>query len=173
MNTAQIEKLLEKYFMAEATQAEEQALHAFFADAELPMQLKPLKAQFDHIRRGRAIECPDHDFEHQLLHRIKLTEQKNRRGKIRTILLPAIGAAAVLLISINLLFNYKPAAVEDSFNDPARAYQEVQKALFFVADKFNMGLKPAQKAGKELQEGVDYAGKISRLHEVQSYFGKE
>lgn len=173
MNAAQIEKLLEKYFLAETTQAEEHALHAFFADAELPRQLKPLKAQFDHIRQGRTIECADHGFERKLLHRIKMREQQNSRRKIRTLLLPAIGAAAVLLISVNLLFNAKPAAVEDSFNDPAQAYQEVQKALFYVADKFNLGLKPAQKAGKDLQEGVDYAGKISRLHEVQTYFGKE
>lgn len=173
MNTAQIEKLIEKYYLAETTSAEEQALHAFFADTELPLKLKPLKMQFDHIQQSRAIVCADNEFDNKLLHRIRHSEQQERKRNIRRLFLPAMGAAAFLLISISILFNSKPVAVEDSFNDPAQAYQEVQKALFFVADKFNMGLKPARKAGRELHEGVEYAGKLSRLNEVQQYFGKE
>jgi hypothetical protein len=173
MNTKEVEQLLEKFFNGETSLIEENRLRDWFKAPGLPTRHLPLKAQFEYFSREAELVLMDDDFEDELFKVIHSYDQQKAKAKRRKLFVSLSGIAASLLLAVVLFMQYKPAPIEDSFNDPALAYQEIQKALFFVSEKLNMGLKPAQKAAHNLNEGIEQTSRISKLYEVQNFFINE
>jgi hypothetical protein len=170
MNTREVERLLEKFFNGETSLVEETRLQAYFRQTDLPVHHQSLKAQFDFFADEANNALPVTDFEDQLFSHIQKNSKLKAQRKRRLWVIGFSGIAACLLLAVGLFMQYKPAPIEDSFNDPALAYQEIQKALFFVSEKLNMGIKPTQKATSDLNEGLEQASRISKLYEVQNFF---
>ncbi len=174
MNSREIEHLLEKYFNGETSLAEEHSIRDWFAQDELPSHHKPLKAQF--LFFSNAVEArPELDtaFEDRFLRKLKKQQKQHKIQKQKTFLLMLTGVAASILIIAAMFFQNKPNRLEDSLNDPDMAYQEIQQALIFVSGKLNQGLKPAQKASSNFNEGLEQSKRISKLYEVQNLFMME
>ncbi len=169
MNINEIERLLEKYFNGETSIAEERLLKKWFGNETLPSHHLPLKTQFDFFSSEADQHELKEDFDNEILNAINLVETQRSRQRKRMLVYSLGGIAASLALAVVLFMQYRPVPIEDSFNDPAIAYQEIQKALFYVSDKLNMGLKPAQKAASEFNEGIEQASRISKLNEVQNY----
>jgi hypothetical protein len=129
-----------------------------------------LRLSLNFLRDEANNALPVTDFEDQLFSHIQKNSKLKAQRKRRLWVIGFSGIAACLLLAVGLFMQYKPAPIEDSFNDPALAYQEIQKALFFVSEKLNMGIKPTQKAASDLNEGLEQASRISKLYEVQNFF---
>ncbi len=174
MNSREIEHLLEKYFNGETSLTEEQSIRDWFAQDELPLHHKPLKAQFMFFSNAKKdMPALDTAFEDRFLSTLKKQQKQHKIQKRKTLLLTITGIAASILIVAAMFFQNKPNRLEDSLNDPEIAYLEIQQALIFVSGKLNQGLKPAQKASDNFNEGLEQTRRISKLYEVQNLFMME
>ncbi len=174
MSSREIEHLLEKYFNGETSLSEEQSLRDWFAQDELPLHHKPLKSQFMFFSNpDKAMPELDNAFEDRFLQKLHNQQRQHKIQKRKTLLLTLTGIAASILIIAAMFFQNKPNRLEDSLNDPEMAYLEIQQALIFVSGKLNQGLKPAQKASSNFNEGLEQSKRISKLYEVQNLFMME
>ncbi len=125
MELANIEKLLEKYFEATATLAEEQELKEYFNGNEVAPHLLEYQPLFQYFSFAK-------------------TEQSTRPVPLKrkyTNLYRWISVAAVAVLVFGIYFgnnlnNQGNALVVDT---PEQAYQETKKALTLIAENLNRG----------------------------------
>jgi hypothetical protein len=120
MESARIEKLLEKYYEAETSLKEEKELKDYFAQSEVPAHLAEHKEMFNY-------------FDDSSL------ETSNRSIKLsnRTIALRWLSVAAMLVFFVSVFGLYQQNEAE---KEEARlAYQETQKALELISKSLNKG----------------------------------
>jgi len=100
MDYKYIEQLLERYWQAETTLEEEEILHSFFAQREIPSELAQYKPLFAYGHEQKKCVL-DEDFENRVL---ALTEEKPRLRVVsmKERLSPLFRAAAVVAIVITL-----------------------------------------------------------------------
>lgn len=156
MDYKYIEQLLESYFAGETSLQEEQILHAFFSQEQVPQSLaqyQPLFACKDSILRDEQL---GDDFDARLL---ALTQEREPAVRARTVglrdrLMPLFRAAAVVAIILTLGnalrfsmeqmpqpsddINY--ADYTDTYNDPAMAYDKVEDALLMLSEGYSQAL---------------------------------
>ena len=159
MDYKYIEQLLERYWQCLTTLEEEQILHTFFSQKDIPAELETYRALFACGEQSRQEETLDDDFDARILAMIEDTEQP---VKARTItmshrLAPLFKAAAVVAITITLGnaaqmsfdngndetaedINY--TGYRDTFSDPATAYDKVHNALELVSEGFSNAQRP-------------------------------
>lgn len=150
MDYKYIEQLMERYFECETTLQEEQILRTFFAqdEQEVPQQLRQYKALFAAMQTEEEL---GEDFDQRIL---AMTEEpktvKAQTISLRKRLQPLFRAAAIVAIVLTLgnAMNYsiqqqQPqgddinyAAYQDTYDDPAVAYEKVEDALQLISDGF-------------------------------------
>ena len=125
-----IEKLLEKYFEANTTIAEERDLKDYFASPNVAQHLEQYRILF-----GYAVQARQEQFTAEIL-------LKTRRSN-RVVWL-SVAASVVVLISVGLFtFNsYNQPESNDlgTYDDPEVAYKETQKALAMISESVNKGI---------------------------------
>lgn len=127
MELNKIERLLEKYFEATATAAEEQELQAYFLQDTVAPHLQEYQSLFRYFANERT----------ETLY--KTLSLKPRRNRILFWRGFSIAATVLLLASIYIVTIpvKKPNSV--AINDPEQAYRETQKALNLIAQTLHKG----------------------------------
>jgi flagellar motility protein MotE (MotC chaperone) len=113
-----IEKLLEKYFEASTTVAEEQQLREYFAQESVPAHLEPYKPMFNYFSNAK---------EERFTKQVPLKTRSNLYKWI------SVAAVAVLTFGIYLGNEYQERKKAEY------AYQETKKAFELLAENFGRG----------------------------------
>lgn len=130
-----IEKLLEKYFEAETSIAEEKELKDYFASLNVAPHLEQYKPIF-----GYAVQAKQEQFT------ATIPLIPNRRDKKRNIAVwLSVAASVVVLLSVGLFtFNHYNQPISGdlgTYDDPEVAYRETQKALALISKSVNKGIE--------------------------------
>ena len=113
-----IEKLLEKYFEANTTVAEEEQLLEYFAQESVPAHLEPYKPMFNYFSNAK---------EERFTKQVPLKTRSNLYKWI------SVAAVAVLTFGIYLGNEYQERKKAEY------AYQETKKAFELLAENFGRG----------------------------------
>ncbi len=103
MDYKYIEQLLESYWKAETSEEEEQILHAFFSQTDIPEHLLKYRDLFIYGQKEKELDVLGDDFDTRLLEMTKQEDTvKARRITISYRLRPLFKAAAVVAILLTL-----------------------------------------------------------------------
>jgi preprotein translocase subunit Sss1 len=119
MELSNIEKLLERYFEATATVAEEEMLREYFAQEDVPLHLKEYAPMFQYFSIAR---------EEKFTRQVSLKPRK--KSYIKWI---SIAAVSILIFGIYFGRSYQEQ------REAEYAYQETKKALSLLATNLGKG----------------------------------
>ena len=126
-----IEKLLEKYFEAETTIAEEKELKDYFTSSDVAQHLEQYKPIFGYATQAK---------QEQFTATIPL-KTKKRKSAVWL----SVAASVAVLLSVGLFtFNHYNQPVSDdlgTYDDPEVAFRETQKALALISKSVNKGIE--------------------------------
>lgn len=125
-----IENLLEKYFEAATSIAEEKELKEYFASSDVAQHLEQYKPIFGYVVQAK---------QEQFTATIPLTTKK--RNKV--VWLSVAASVAVLLGVGFFTFNNdnQPKSSDlGTYDDPEVAFRETQKALAMISENVNKGI---------------------------------
>ncbi|MBU2997416.1 hypothetical protein KO500_13290 [Cellulophaga baltica] len=125
MELNSIEKLLEKYFEATTTVAEEKILQAYFSNENVVPHLEKYKSLFAHFANAK---------QEQFIKQIPLNTSESKKNRKWM----SVAAVAVVLLGIYFGNNY----IEQKKAEQAQAeyaYEQTKKALSLLAVNFNKG----------------------------------
>ncbi|WP_297333209.1 hypothetical protein [Flavobacterium sp.] len=127
MELKTIEILLDKYFEAETSTAEENVLKAYFSSAGVAPHLEQYRPMFGYFA-GEATQ----KFE-------KTVPLKTKRRKVAWL---SAAAGFVLLSGLIALLNRQPepSGALGTYDDPEVAFRETQKALNMLSSNVNVGV---------------------------------
>jgi len=120
-----IEKLLEKYFEATATVAEELALKEYFSKDGVAPHLEQYKPLFNYFSNAK---------DEQYTKQVPLTPRNKRNYKW-------ISVAAVAVFTFGIYFGTNGYQTYQEQKQAEYAYQETKKALDLLAENFGKGTK--------------------------------
>jgi len=187
MTYSEIDQLLQSYLEGETSLDEEKILRDFFSRGDLPDRYKPYMDMFQGFGAMAAVQMNDRRFEKEWSRKDIGKADHARSLSFFTHWYAITGIAAAILFVVVLfvpvkklpvinLFSHK---IEDTFDDPRKAYAETIKALLMVSEKLNSGTdqmkdltkldKGLQEAGKMLtfNKGLEDANKLSKFNEDQ------
>ena len=146
----QIEKLLERFYNAETSEAEEQMLKDFFFNEEVPPYLQAEKAMFLQLQTSDVPEGLEERLAQQI-DQWELSEQKTQKKPriFRLQWIGSIAASLLLLIGMNW-YMYEPPR-KDTCATPEEAYAHAEKALVLFSEALNKGLRPIEAMEKTHQ----------------------
>ncbi len=124
MELASIEKLLEKYFDATTTVAEEEALQTYFSRDEIAPHLEEYRPMFQFFLTAKKEQFTKH---------VPLKTKRN--------LYKWISVAAVAVLVLGVYFgNQNLTGIDDQERvEGEYAYKETQKAFSLIAQNLNKG----------------------------------
>jgi hypothetical protein len=176
MNSNEIERLLEKFYEAGTTPAEEQQLREFFAGEAIPPHLAEHADLFRFYREEEKEILPDTEFESRFLAEIEETPAIPEYSTRKRYLF-LTGIAALVLLLVGIFFTFRNPS--KNTGEAEIAYQQAKDALAMVSvnlnsgldqmqklDNFEAGLKQAQKL-KAFQTGLDQITKFSKFYQYQ------
>ena len=131
MELIKVEILLEKYFQAETSIAEEKELRSYFSNPSVAPHLEQYKAIFGFYSEAK---------QQKLSQEITLKSKKNK-----TIWF-SIAAAILLFLGIGTFYmmnrnTITPQNELGSYDNPEIAFRETQKALALLSTNVNVGLE--------------------------------
>jgi len=132
MELDNIKSLLEKYFEAETTIAEENELRNYFSSTDVDPELEQYKPMF-----GYFSEAKNEQSNHQIA-----VESHTKRNLTWI----SIAASVVVLLGIGAFYFNQEAQDQDlgTFENPEIAFRETQKALDLLSGNFNKGVQSVQ-----------------------------
>ncbi|MBQ4588017.1 MAG: hypothetical protein IJA95_01870 [Bacteroidaceae bacterium] len=148
-----IEALLERYYDAQTSEAEEQRLKDFFLHEEVPAHLQAEKEMFLQLQ---ATDVPE-GLEERLSQSIDRWGKKHRTLRLQWI--GSIAASLLLLFGAGWYLQEPPR--KDTCATPEEAYMEAQKALVLFSTALNKGMKQMDV----LQETTERVEKIFTYNE--------
>ena len=149
-----IEALLERYYDAQTSEAEEQRLKDFFLHEEVPAHLQAEKEMFLQLQ---ATDVPE-GLEERLSQSIDRWSKKHRTLRLQWI--GSIAASLLLLFGAGWYLQEPPR--KDTCATPEEAYVEAQKALVLFSTALNKGMKQMDV----LQETTERMEKIFTYNET-------
>lgn len=126
-----IEELIEKYFDAETSIAEENELRRYFSSEQVAPHLEKYKLVFGYFELEKQ-----QNYSKEIIKKTKLINTKWY----------AIAASIVVLLGIgtfSLIDQKKPQnnIALGTYNNPEEAFKETQKALAMLSSNVNVGLE--------------------------------
>jgi hypothetical protein len=123
-----IEKLLEKYFEAETTIAEEKELKAYFSSENVASPLEQYKPIFGYADQAK---------QEQFTATIPLNTKKRK-----SVVWLSVAATVAVMFAVALFTLNPPTESEDlgTYDDPEVAFRETQKALALISESVNKGI---------------------------------
>ena len=128
-----IEALLERYYDAQTSEAEEQRLKDFFLHEEVPAHLQAEKEMFLQLQ---TTDVPE-GLEERLSQSIDRWGKKHRTLRLQWI--GSIAASLLLLFGAGWYLQEPPR--KDTCATPEEAYAEAQRALVMFSTALNKGMK--------------------------------
>jgi len=173
MEKAMIRTLLEKYWQAETTVEEEQALAAYFQGPDIDPELQPYRDLFAYFDEELQVK-PAPGFDARILQRLGIadaapdlaadavpdlaadTAPKIPLRTFRLGFLSAAAAIAALIIGLFLLTpppqqltkTTAPKQIKDTYDDPQQALAAVRHALLIASAHLNEGRQQLTGARK-------------------------
>ncbi len=164
MEKAIIKTLLEKYWQAETTVEEEQALAAYFRQETIDPELQPYGDLFAYFGEEQQVTAGP-GFDERILQRLGIADASSlapddahSTATVRTIrpfslgLIAAAAAIAALIVGLFLLTPpvqrnvlatvdqpARPAEIKDTYDDPQQALAAVRHALLIASTHLNEG----------------------------------
>jgi hypothetical protein len=125
-----IEQLLEKYFEAETSIAEENELKGYFTSPDVAQHLEQYKSIF-----GYAVQAKQEQFSAT----IPLITTKRK-----SVVWISVAASVVVLLGVSVFtyhhYNQPKSNDLGTYDDPEIAYRETQKALALISKHVNTGI---------------------------------
>ncbi len=137
---SKIEKLLDKYWAAEASLEEEKELRSLLADNEAG-EYEELTGMFDHFDAEKEVSLGA-DFDTELMAMIEAEPEVKVISFSEYFKRYASMAAAVLVLMVSsyvFIQNQDSYVQEDTFESPEAALQEIKKQLLTVSMYMNKG----------------------------------
>jgi hypothetical protein len=133
MESDNIKKLLEKYFEATTTGAEERTLKEYFSRESVDPQLAQYKPMFTYFSAAR-----EERYTRQVP--LNLIADGTRRGGIGKKYYKWVSVAAVAVLALGIYFgkNYQDERQKEQ-EQALYAYNQTKKALDLLADNFGKG----------------------------------
>ncbi|MNK06541.1 hypothetical protein D3C87_244400 [compost metagenome] len=129
-----IEKLLDKYFEAETSTAEEKELKNYFSSSDVAPHLEQYRPLFGYISQESSRQ-----FE-------KSIPLKTKRHYAAWI---SIAASVVLMLGMFTFYNSQPSEEElGTYDNPEVAFRETQKALNMLSENVNVGVSSINYIGE-------------------------
>lgn len=136
MELSRIENLLEKYFEAETSIAEENELKVYFSSTDVAQHLQQYQSLFVHFNKAK---------EEQFTATIPLIP-KSLDKKRKYVAWLSVAASVTILFGIGtfMYMNNQQNATPSEFGtyeDPEVAFRETQKALAMISENVNTGIE--------------------------------
>ena len=161
MNTERINKLLERYYEALTTEAEEEELRRFFAEGEVPAHLMGEKELFLQLQEVSAEVSTPEGLEERLATAIDCwaaQEEAERKRRSRIYRLRWMGGtAASIVVLLAFGWNLYEPARRDTCATPEEAYAEAHEALIQFAwalDKGTQQIAMVQSTTEKIEESI-------------------
>lgn len=145
MKSEEVKIVLQKYFEAETTLAEEAMLREYFRQEELPDEMLPFSVWFKES--DFRFPAEKNSSEENQTMEMFLQKERSRKRSIWWISVSGIAAALVIMLGSTLYFRSQPA-YRDTFSDPVIASAYAVRTLQFVSGKYNEGIARLQPASK-------------------------
>lgn len=128
MELRTVEKLLQKYFEAETSIAEENMLREYFTSTDVAPHLEQYKPLFGYFEAE-----VNQTFEKDLPLKLR------KRNVVAWV---SVAASVVLLSGLFFITNNQSAGADElgTYNDPEIAFKETQKALNMLSSTVNVGV---------------------------------
>lgn len=161
MNTERINELLERYYEALTTEAEEEELRRFFTEGEVPARLMGEKELFLQLQEVSAEVSAPEGLEERLTTAIdswaaqEETERKRRSRIYRLRWMSGIAASIVVLLAFG--WNLYEPERRDTCATPEEAYAEAHEALMQFAwalDKGTQQIAMVQSTTEKIEESI-------------------
>ena len=134
MELDRIEKLVEKYFEAETSIAEEKELKDYFASPDVAPHLEQYKRLFGYVVHAK---------QEQFTATLALTTTKRK-----SVVWLSVAASVAVLLGVSLFTyqQYNQPKLNDlgTYDDPEVAFRETQKALAMISEHVNKGIGSMQ-----------------------------
>ena len=146
-----IEELLERYYNAQTSEAEEQRLREYFIHEETPPHLQKEKEMFLQLQAAKVPEGLEERLSKQI-DQWAIQERFIPKSPPRRTLqwIGSIAASLLILFSIGWYF-HAPQPRKDTCATPEEAYVHTEKALMMFAQALNKGMKQMEV----IQESTD------------------
>lgn len=142
MEIEQIDNLLEKYWNCETSLEEEQLLHRFFSESDMPDKYRDVAPLFLYKNRAQA-EKLSAGFDEKLNQKI---EERQKRYITIKLFAPALKVAAVIALILTVGFSgiiwknfTNKQHFAETYNDPLAAYKEAISALDIMSSALQKG----------------------------------
>lgn len=159
MNTERINELLERYYEALTTEAEEEELRRFFVEGEVPAHLMGERELFMQLQASAEIPVPE-GLEDRLSVAIDewaaLEERPKHSRMYRLRWISGIAASVLMVVAFSWSL-YEPAR-KDTCATPEEAYMEAHDALMQFALALNKGteqLAMVQSTTQKIEENIN------------------
>ncbi len=167
MDYNEINKLLEKYWNAETSPAEEKKLRALLSKPNLPPEYKETADMFRFFNSEKKGNALGKDFDEKLLN--KLSQDKATTKVIPAWRRYSVAASVAILVTVGAAFYFQNqdfdlegqpkmsmtnAYAEDTFDDPQEAFEHTKKTLLMLSAR--------------LEKGSSQISKIEKLNDAQS-----
>lgn len=170
MDSNKIKELVKKYWDCETSLEEEQQLRNYFRGNEIPESLRETASLFRYFD-GQKKKSVAPQFESTVVKELKNLKSPEKGKVIRFVrnTLRIAAGVAVLLASIYFVRQEirkdNPIAVEDTYDDPHKAFEETKKALLMISKGFGTAEQQAKKINvfNEAQEKIQSPPKDSEL----------
>lgn len=149
MELAKIEALLEKYFEAETTIAEERILKDYFAQEDIPAHLIEYKEMLNFFTDS-SLETSNRS--------IKLTK--------KSISIQWLSIAAMLVFFIGIYSVYQQNENEKEEEEARLAYMETQRALDLISKSLNKGTGAIAQLDN-FNKGTEAIAQLQTFEETQ------
>lgn len=180
MRTQHIKKLLSEFYDGITTNEQEKELYEYFSKTDIPAELMDDRKIFLACYENEVISVPESlefnlnsmidklsenaenniaDYSESVSTEninpdIKPPKRKNIFMYSSWTIMSTIAACALLIFAITftVVKNNDTQKYADTFNDPAKAYIETQKALALVADNLNTGFEQMENATNKIEK---------------------
>ncbi len=168
MDSNRIDELLNKYWNCETSLEEEQHLHAYFKETNIPEQWKETGLLFRYFEQQKNKSLNDLALDNKLM----TTLVKSKQGKTAKLLYNSMRIAAGIAVLVmagwfvrDEVRKASPHAAVDTYEDPKLAFEETKKALLMISKSFGRAEEQAKKINlfNEAQQEIKNKEKETRL----------
>jgi hypothetical protein len=167
MNYNEIDRLIEHYLEGDTSLADEEILRVFLSRDDLPEKYRALAHMFNGMQSLREEHLPDKHFDQRITRKIGQSAYRRFPFSLSFNWYALAGVAATVVLAVLLfvpvkkypILNLFSEKVQDTFDDPQKAYTETIRVLLLVSDKLNAGTKQMEGM-KEFGKGIEDASKM-------------
>ncbi len=140
MDSKHIEQLLEKYWNAETSLEEEQALHQFFQRGNVPENLKETAVLFRYFKTEKE-KTLNENFDADVTKKVQQRHGGKSIQMTTWFQVTRVAAGIAVIVAAVYLIGHEvrkssPTEIADTESDPKLAFEETKRALMMISKNF-------------------------------------